>query len=127
MTSDMGSMTPTSPPSTLWAAPDADPKAEAILVRELRLHPLTARLLVNRGLHDPEIADAFLRPSLSRLHDPFGLPDMDKAAHRIASAISRGEILFIHGDYDVDGVTSTALYVRTLQALGAKLLYRVPH
>ena len=115
-------------PQTRWdPLAEPDPKAEETLTRELRVHPLTARLLVNRGLADPAEADAFLRPGLHHLHDPFGLPDMDKAARRIADAIARGETIFIHGDYDVDGVTSTALYVRTLAALGAKLEYRVPH
>ena len=52
---------------------------------------------------------------------------MDKAAHRIADAVSSGESIFIHGDYDVDGVTSTAVYVRALKRLGANPLYRVPH
>ena len=111
----------------LWTEPERNQKAEEMLVRELRVHPLTARLLCNRGLTDPAAADAFLRPDLKQLHDPFGLPDMDKAAHRIQDAIAGGETIFIHGDYDVDGVTSTALYVRALTALGAKLVYRIPH
>ncbi len=112
---------------TLWTEPERDAKAEAMLARELRVHPLTARLLVNRGLTDPAAADVFLRPDLRQLHDPFGLPDMDKAARRIADAVENGETIFVHGDYDVDGVTSTALYVRTLTALGAKVVHRVPH
>ena len=116
-----------SKPQTIWTEPDRDARAETTLERELRVHPLTARLLVNRGLSDPAQADAFLRPDLRQLHDPFGLPDMDKAARRIADAIENGETLFVYGDYDVDGVTSTALYVRTLTALGAKIVYRVPH
>ena len=118
----------TTPPQPRWdPLAERDPEAEKVLERELRVHSLTARLLVNRKLSDPAEADAFLRPGLHQLHDPFGLPDMDKAARRIADAIARGETIFIHGDYDVDGVTSTALYVRTLTALGAKLEYRVPH
>jgi single-stranded-DNA-specific exonuclease len=112
---------------TRWTEPERDPAAEQTLTRDLRVHPLTARLLCNRGLTDPAQADAFLRPSLNQLHDPFGLPDMDKAARRIKDALAAGETIFIHGDYDVDGVTSTAVYVRTLSALGAKLEYRVPH
>ena len=111
----------TSLTQTRWTEPERDARAEQTLVRELRLHPLSARLLCNRGLTDPADADAFLRPDLSQLHDPFGLPDMDKAAHRIKDALASGETIFIHGDYDVDGVTSTAVYVRTLTALGAKL------
>ncbi len=114
-------------PRTLWTEPVRDAKAEQTLVRELCIHPLTARLLCNRGLKDAAEADAFLRPDLRQLHDPFGLPDMDKAAHRIQDALASGETIFVHGDYDVDGVTSTAVYVRTLLALGAKLIYRVPH
>ena len=112
---------------TRWTEPERDAKAEQALVRELRIHPLSARLLCNRGLSDPAAADAFLRPELGQLHDPFGLPDMDKAAHRIKDALASGETIFVYGDYDVDGVTSTAVYVRTLTALGAKLEYRVPH
>ncbi len=112
---------------TRWTEPERNAKAEQTLVRELRVHALTARLLCNRGLSDPAVADAFLRPSLSQLHDPFGLPDMDKAAHRIKDALAMGETIFVYGDYDVDGVTSTAVYVRALTALGAKLEYRVPH
>ena len=116
-----------SPTLTRWTEPERDTQAEQTLVRELRLHPLSARLLVNRGITDPAIANAFLKPDLSQLHDPFLLPDMDKAAHRIKDALANGETIFVHGDYDVDGVTSTAVYVRTLLALGAKLEYRVPH
>jgi len=100
---------------------------ESLLVQELGLNPLTARLLTNRGLVTPAAAEKFLNPRLTDLHDPFGLPDMDKAAHRIATAVNTGEVLFIHGDYDVDGVTSTAIYVRSLIKLGGKVIYRVPH
>lgn len=113
--------------NTIWLAPDHDAASETLLARELRVHPITARLLVNRGLTDPAAADLFLRPSLSHLHDPFGLPDMDKAARRIADAVQNRERIFIHGDYDVDGVTSAALYVRTLRTYDADLVYRVPH
>ena len=94
---------------TRWTEPTRDAQAEQVLVKALRIHALTARLLCNRGLTDPAEADAFLRPDLRNLHDPFGLPDMDKAAHRIKDALADGETIFIHGDYDVDGVTSTAV------------------
>ena len=110
-----------------WTEPTRDLRAEEILARELHIHATTARLLVNRGLSDPAEAHAFLNPSLSQLHDPMGLPDMDKAARRIADAIQAKEKMFVYGDYDVDGVTSTAVYVRALTALGANLIYRVPH
>lgn len=114
-------------PKTIWIEPARNTAAEDLLVRELRIQHITARLLVNRGFCDPTEADRFLRPQLANLHDPFGLPDMDKAARRIADAVQNRERIFIHGDYDVDGVTSAALYVRTLRSYNADLVYRVPH
>ncbi len=112
---------------TLWTETPRDEAAEARLTRELGIHPLTARLLSNRSLLQPEDAELFLNPKLTHLHDPFGLPDMDKAARRIVAAIDSGEKIFVHGDYDVDGVTSTALYVRALSKLGANVIHRVPN
>jgi single-stranded-DNA-specific exonuclease len=112
---------------TIWMEMPRDERAEALLTRELGIHALTARLLVNRGLVDPAAAELFLHPKLSDLHDPFGLPDMDKAARRIADAVTGGEKIFVYGDYDADGVTSTAVYVRALTKLGAKVIHRVPH
>jgi single-stranded-DNA-specific exonuclease len=100
---------------------------EAVLIRELGLDALTARLLTNRGILLPGDAEKFLLPKLSDLHDPFGLPDMDKAARRIADAVENSERIFVHGDYDVDGITSTALYVRSLTKLGGDVIFRVPH
>lgn len=120
----------TSQPQTLWTEPTRDTEAEAALMRDLPAphnKALTARLLVNRGLSDPAAAYAFLFPELNHLHNPFLLPDMDKAARRIADAIQKKETIFVHGDYDVDGVTSTALYVHTLRGLKASLVFRVPH
>jgi single-stranded-DNA-specific exonuclease len=112
---------------TIWMETARDERAEALLTRELGVHALTARLLVNRGLVSADDAEAFLKPKLAHLHDPFGLPDMDKAARRIADAITNQETIFVYGDYDVDGVTSTAVYVRALTKLGAKIIHRVPH
>jgi single-stranded-DNA-specific exonuclease len=114
-------------PYARWVAPEENEQAANALHESLGIHALTARLLVNRGLTKIDDAEEFLNPGLHHLHDPFGLPDMDKAARRIADAIQQGEMIFVYGDYDVDGVTSTALYVRTLTALGAKLCYKVPH
>lgn len=111
----------------LWRETPRKAEVEQFLARELEIQPLTARLLANRGIVAPDQANAFLRPDLSQLHDPFLLPDMDKAARRIVDAIIGGEKIFVHGDYDVDGVTSTAIYARTLAKLGADVFYRVPN
>lgn len=89
-----------------------------------------ARLLVQRGYHQPEAAHAFLHAGEQDLHDPNLLPDMEIAVARIARALENRETIGIYGDYDVDGVTSAALLSRVLQCLApdpAKVVTRVPH
>jgi len=110
-----------------WKFPDCDTNAVDTLASDLNINPLTARLLINRGLSTREAANRFLKPDYDQLHDPMLLPDMELASERIAIAIESGEKIFVHGDYDVDGVTSTAVYVRTLKSLKADVEYKVPH
>jgi len=112
---------------TRWVARHSDDQQVETLRRELGLSPLLARLLVNRGMVTPEAADDFLNPSLSHLHDPFGLPDMALAVGRVKQAIEKKEKILVHGDYDVDGISSAALLIRALRALGAHVIARVPH
>jgi single-stranded-DNA-specific exonuclease len=90
---------------------------------------LTARVLASRGLTAGVEADAFLNPSLLGLHDPSLLPDADRAAERIVRALRTRERIAIYGDYDVDGVTATAILWHTCKALApdAVLLCYVPH
>ncbi|MDO8682614.1 MAG: single-stranded-DNA-specific exonuclease RecJ [Armatimonadota bacterium] len=95
--------------------------------RELGVAPLVARLLVNRGIESVADAAEFLNPSLDNLHDPFDLPDMRLAVDRVKLAIERKEKILVHGDYDVDGVSSAALLIRVLRALDADVEARVPH
>lgn len=97
------------------------------LQSELGCHPIVARLLVNRGIVLPEEAQTFLHPSFSDLSDPFLLPDAEAAVERIKQALNRRERIYIHGDYDSDGVTSAALWYRLLKRLGADVLVHVPH
>lgn len=80
--------------------------------------PLLDRLLACRGLTDPLQAEAFLSPGLHQLHDPELLPDMDKACRAIGRALEARQKICIHGDYDVDGITATALLTRFLRGLG---------
>ena len=112
--------------STVWAEREGSASAAAEIATALNLSPLTARLLVNRGIATPESAHTFLHPHMGDLHDPYTLPDMAKAVGRIAQAIDRGETIFLHGDYDADGVTSTALGYRALTTLGANVIPHVP-
>jgi single-stranded-DNA-specific exonuclease len=92
----------------------------------LNLSPLVSRLLVNRGVADPEEARCFLDPQLEYLYDPYTLPDMEKAVTRLTQAIEKREKIFLHGDYDADGVTSAALCLRALTVLGADVTGYVP-
>ena len=96
------------------------------LVAELDVSPVTARLLCIRGLGDLEQARRFLSPSLDDLHDPYALTDMRPAVDRILGAIERRERIAIHGDYDVDGVTSTVILRRALELLGADVTHFIP-
>lgn len=85
-----------------------------------------SRLLVLRGITTPEEADKFFNPSLSDLHDPFLMQDMDKAVNRLNKAMGRKEKIMIYGDYDVDGTTSVALVYRYLQNYYSNIEYYIP-
>jgi single-stranded-DNA-specific exonuclease len=110
----------------IWAEKPCDEEAVAQLARELQVSPVTARLLCIRGLGEIGLAQRFLAPSLRDLHDPFGLADMGVAVERILGAIARQERIAIHGDYDVDGVTSTVILRRALELLGADVVHFLP-
>ncbi len=85
-----------------------------------------ARLLCLRGLGDAEDAARFLNPSLDHLHDPFKLAGMAAAVARIEAALARHERIAIHGDYDVDGITSTVILRRALELLGGEVIHFIP-
>lgn len=96
------------------------------LAETLSVSPLLAGILLERGIADPESAERFLRPKLRDLHDPFQLPDMDRAVERVVGAVRRGEPIAIFGDYDVDGVTSACLLGEFLESLGVRVTVRLP-
>ena len=87
----------------------------------------TAYLLVKRGYRTPEAAASFIRLENELFHDPFLLPDMEKAVNRIKTAIKNGEKTVIYGDYDVDGVTSVSLLYLYLTSKGASVSYYIPN
>jgi len=93
----------------------------------LNIKPLTAALLINRGIDEEEKARTFLFPKIDDLHDPFLLKDADKATARILKAISRREKVLIWGDYDVDGTTGTVLLRKALKYLGLDVDFHIPH
>ncbi|HEY6291578.1 MAG TPA: single-stranded-DNA-specific exonuclease RecJ [Terriglobia bacterium] len=112
-----------------WIFPQPDPEAPpaaAKLERELNLPPLLARLLVIRGLGDPDAAQRFLRPQLNQLHDPFRMAGMSAAVARVHQAIDRREKILIYGDYDVDGTMAVVVLLTALRALGASVEVHIP-
>jgi single-stranded-DNA-specific exonuclease len=111
----------------VWLVPECNEALVHNLVSEVHVSEMVACILLNRGVTTPEEAARFLSPSLDQLHDPMLLPDMEKGVERTAKAIEAGEKILVHGDYDVDGVTSAALLIRTLTRLGANVVHRIPH
>jgi single-stranded-DNA-specific exonuclease len=85
-----------------------------------------AQALINRGIKTSDQLDSFLNPRLTMLADPFDLPGMSSAVRRIAEGVKRGERIFIHGDYDADGVTATAIVMDALKRLGSEPVYYIP-
>jgi single-stranded-DNA-specific exonuclease len=112
--------------SLIWDEVACDQAQADRLARELGLAPVIARLLCQRGLGDAGVAARFLRPTLDQLHDPFLLAGMDRAVERLRAAIARHERIAVHGDYDVDGVTSTVILRRMLELIGADVIHFIP-
>lgn len=96
------------------------------LSEALGITPLTAQVLINRGLGDPDAAAPFLAPRLDRLRDPFALIDMSKAVDLLSRAVRLRMPIVVYGDYDADGVTAAAIMVRALRRLGAAVEVYVP-
>ncbi len=116
-----------SPPRRRWSFPEP-PDAAAVdrLRRELRLPGPICRLLVQRGYAAAPEAREFLRPHPGQIHAP-RLAGIDDAVERIGRAIDARETILVHGDYDVDGICSTALLTRALRDMGARVEPFVPH
>lgn len=124
-------------PSARWLAPPPAPPGVAELL-EAGLQPFgertgqvavpaaVCRLLAARGVHTVDEARRFLRPALEHVESPDALADLPRAAERLAAAIRAGETILVHGDYDVDGICSTALMTRTLRALGGTVVPFIP-
>jgi len=98
----------------------------ALLALELEVSPLLGRLLVLRGITDPEAADHFLNPRLDQLHNPFLMAGMDTAVARLKRAVAQQEKILIYGDYDVDGTTAVVVLMAGLESLGARVDVHIP-
>lgn len=114
--------------SARWVVPRRpDPEAVAALASSLQLSEQVANLLVMRGHSDDESAKRFLRPRLDQLHAPSLLKGANAAVERLARASIEGEIVMIHGDYDVDGICSTTILTRVLGEFGARPVPFIPN
>ena len=112
--------------SKKWIYKNSDQEKVSELCRRLNIPPLVATLLNHRNIQTVDEAKLFLDPNLSRLNNPFLLPDMEKAVVRVRQAINQNEKILVYGDRDVDGVTSTALLIRMFKNLGAQAEWIVP-
>ena len=110
-----------------WEISPPNSPLQQTFSKELEISPLTAQVLVNRGISEIDQAYQFLHPSLSHLHFPFLMKDIDKAVDRVIRALSKREQVLIYGDYDVDGVTSTAILTLFFQSLQLPHRYYIPH
>lgn len=111
----------------VWQERRSDPELQRKLVSGLGIQPVTAAVLAHRGICSEEEGRRFLEPSSDDLIDPFLLPDMDRAVERIEKAIRNQERVVIYGDYDVDGMTATALYWEWFHRRGCPVGYYIPH
>jgi single-stranded-DNA-specific exonuclease len=112
--------------SLLWHHLPCNEEHTTALASALGVDPVVARLLCMRGLADPDEARRFLNPAIEHLHDPFKLADMRVAVERLERALAGRERIAIHGDYDVDGITSTVILRRALELLGGDVVHFIP-
>ena len=112
--------------NTIWNEKKYDPSVTDEL-EEIGLNPLISKVLAGRDLDNEDKIKEFFNLSLSKLHDPFALPNIKPALDRIQKAIESNEKIFVWGDYDVDGITATATVITVLKMLNANFEYHVPH
>lgn len=111
--------------SKLWVVRHVDPIQRGLLSRALSISSATAALLLNRGVTNVDQATAWMSPI--QTHDPFLIPDMERAVDRLYQATRRQEQVCFYGDYDVDGMSATSIYLSFFRALGANVRAYVPH
>jgi single-stranded-DNA-specific exonuclease len=110
--------------SIAWRAPSIDDQVASALATEAKLRPLTARVLVGRGIVRADEVSKFLEPRLGDLRRPDGMADLQRAIDRLVAALAAGETIGVFGDYDVDGVTTAATLASALRAFGGKVVPR---
>ncbi|MBM4065501.1 MAG: single-stranded-DNA-specific exonuclease RecJ [Planctomycetes bacterium] len=112
--------------SKRWIFSPPNKSLQSEIASKLKISHLLAQVLINRGIIDITSARNFLQPQIAALGDPSLLPDIEKASVRINEAVRKKEKIVIYGDYDVDGLSATALMYRCLKLIGAQVSYYIP-
>lgn len=114
-------------PQSAWVLARAESEFARELARDVGVSALTAQLMLNRGIREADDARKFLRPAMTNLADPSEIAGMGAAAERVARAVRDREKVVVYGDYDVDGISSTALFSTFLNLLGANATGYLPN
>lgn len=109
----------------IWVPPEEDEELKDNIVKEFKIHPATAQVLVSRGITSHEQIHKYLYAKLPELHDPFLMAEMDLAVDRVCQALENKENILIYGDNDVDGMTGTALLTEFLRFIGGNVFFYV--
>jgi single-stranded-DNA-specific exonuclease len=109
-----------------WRIAPPDRAAAEAVARQFGMSAVAAQVLLNRGVIGEPAVRAFLHPDLNQLHDPSCMPEMEIAAQRVRDAVERRRKIAVYGDYDVDGISATAILLRCLALVGANAEFYVP-
>ena len=110
-----------------WTLKHTGDVCESELSKKLKISPEISQILKNREINNEKDAEIFMNPSLEYLRDPFLMKDMDKAVDRIKKAIDNKESIWIYGDYDVDGVSSTSILCLYFDSINYPVNYYIPN
>ncbi|MEK7333681.1 MAG: DHH family phosphoesterase, partial [Nitrospirota bacterium] len=110
-----------------WLVSRTNPEYIRYISKAVSISPALSQILINRGLKTPQEINDFLKPGISGLSDPFELPGIKTAVERIKHALDINERILVHGDYDADGLTATAIMVHALRMHGLDVHYFIPN
>ncbi|MDP3111431.1 MAG: single-stranded-DNA-specific exonuclease RecJ, partial [Thermodesulfovibrionales bacterium] len=110
-----------------WLVSRTNPEYIRYISKAASISPALSQILINRGLKTPQEINDFLKPGISGLSDPFELPGIKTAVERIKHALDINERILVHGDYDADGLTATAIMVHALRMHGLDVHYFIPN
>ena len=110
-----------------WVLREQKPGFDYETYRDFGIGPLVAKIVHNRGIVAYDMIDAYLNPSITNIHNPNLLPNIEEATERLDFAIKNKERILLFGDYDVDGITGSSILYRALYELGANVEAYIPN